>query len=59
VEPRDGRPRLYLTISSGNAVQANTNVKQMGGATTMKGLAALFLAAQLMAEQSTEVKRAA
>lgn len=59
VEPRDGRPRLYLTISSGNAVQANTNVKQMGGATSMKGLAALFLAAQLMAEQSTEVKRAA
>ncbi len=59
VEPRDGRPHLYLTISSGNAMQANTNVKQMGGANSMKGLAALFLAAQLMAEQSTEVKRAA
>ncbi len=58
-QPRAGRPAIYLTISSGNALDGNNNVKQMGSANSMKGIAALFLATQLMAEQSGEVKRAA
>lgn len=56
---RAGRPDIYLTISSGNALEANKNVKQIGSANSMKGIAALFLATQLLAERSSEVKRAA
>lgn len=58
-QPRAGRPNLYLTISSGNALDPNDNKDQMGGANAMKGIAALFLATQLMAEQSSEVQHAA
>lgn len=58
-QPRAGRPNIYLTISSGNALEANKNVKQIGSANSMKGIAALFLATQLLAERTSEMKRAA
>lgn len=57
--PRDGRPDIYLSMSSTAPTHADKNTTQDGGAHSMKGLAPLFLAAQLLAELEGEVRHAA
>lgn len=57
--PRDGRPTMYLTMSSGPSPHAGHKSAKDGSAHSMKGLVALFLAAQLIAELESEVRHAA
>lgn len=57
--PRDGRPNMYLTMSSGPSPHAGHKSAKDGSAHSMKGLVALFLAAQLIAELESEVRHAA